>query len=265
MRERNQLLLGRTALITGAGQNIGRAIALLLAASGAKVAINGHRHRDNMEKVAQEARELGVESMAVMADVSQPKAVQAMVNRVVEQFGSVDIAVSNAAIRPRQAFLDISLEDWHRVLDTNLNAAFYLARATLPGMKAKQWGRIIHISGDDGFMGAPFRAHNVTCKGGIHALSKALAMEFGPYGITANTVSPGTIDTTRLVKDYPDLEAKYERLKQIIPAHRLGRCEDIAEACLYLASEASSFVNGQVIHVNGGSPLLSCHLPSDWL
>ncbi len=263
MKDRNKMLQGKTALITGSGQNIGKAIALLLASSGANVVINGHRNQEAIEKVAEEARNFGTQAIAVMADISDPDAVQKMVDVSIEKFGAVDIVVCNAAIRPRQAFLDISIEDWHRVINTNLSSAFYLARATLPGMKAKQWGRIIHISGYDGFVGAPDRAHNVTCKGGIHALSKAIAMEFGPYGITVNTVSPGTIDTSRIAEDYLNLEAKYQILREIIPLRRLGTCEDVAEACLYLASDASSFVTGQVIHVNGGSLMLSCHLPSD--
>jgi NAD(P)-dependent dehydrogenase (short-subunit alcohol dehydrogenase family) len=263
--DRNQLLQGRTALITGSGQNIGRAIALLFAAAGANVVINGRRHQDKLDSVAQVVRSHGGQALTVLADVSVPEAVKAMVEQATETFGGVDIVVSNAAIRPRQALLDISIADWHQVLNTNLNAAFYLARIVLPGMQAKGWGRLIHIAGYDGFAGAPFRAHNVTCKGGIHAFSKAIAMEFGPDGITANTVSPGTIDTTRRAEDYPDLARKYERLKQIIPARRLGQPEDIAEACLFLASDLSSFINGQVIHVNGGAPVLSCHLPDAWL
>jgi 3-oxoacyl-[acyl-carrier protein] reductase len=263
MKDRNKPLQGRTALITGSGQNIGRAIALLFASSGANVVINGHQNREAIEKVAQEARDLGSQAIAVMADIGDPDAVQRMVDVSIDTFGAVDILVANAAIRPRQAFLDISIEDWQRVINTNLSSAFYLARATLPGMKAKQWGRIIHISGYDGFVGAAYRAHNVTCKGGIHALSKAIAMEFGPDGITANTVSPGTIDTHRIAEDYPNLEAKYQQLKNIIPVRRLGTTEDIAEACLYLASDVSSFVTGQVIHVNGGSLVLSAHLPSE--
>jgi 3-oxoacyl-[acyl-carrier protein] reductase len=250
MKDRNKPLQGRTALITGSGQNIGRVIALLFASSGANVVINGHQNREAIEKVAQEARDLGSQAIAVIADIGDPDAVQKMVDVSLENFGVVDIVVANAAIRPRQAFLDISIEDWHRVINTNLSSAFYLARATLPGMKAKQWGRIIHISGYDGFVGAPYRAHNVTCKGGTD-------------GITANTVSPGTIDTHRIAEDYPNLEAKYQVLKNIIPVRRLGTCEDIAEACLYLASDASSFVTGQVIHVNGGSLILSAHLPSE--
>lgn len=263
MQDRNKVLQGRTALITGSGQNIGRAIALFFASSGANVVINGHQNREAIEKVAQEARDLGSQAIAVMADIGDPDAVQRMVDVSIEKLGAVDIVVANAAIRPKQDFLEISIEDWHRVINTNLNSAFYLARATLPGMKARQWGRIIHISGYDGFIGAPYRAHNVTCKGGIHAFSKALAMEFGPYGITVNTVSPGTIDTSRIPEDYPNLEAKYQLLRNMIPLRRLGTCEDIAEACLYLASDASSFVTGQVLHVNGGSLLLSCHLPSE--
>lgn len=263
--DRNQLLLGRTALITGSGQNIGRAIALLFAAAGAKVVINGHRHQERLEAVAAEVRSQGAQALAILADVSQPEAVAAMVEQATDHFGSVDIVVSNAAIRPRQALLEISLEDWRQVLNTNLNAAFYLARSVLPGMQARGWGRLIHIAGDDGFIGAPFRAHNVTCKGGLHAFSQAVAMEFGPYGITANTVSPGTMDTSRRAEDYPNLAKKYERLQQIIPVRRLGQPQDIAEACLFLASELSGFINGQVIHVNGGSPILSCHLPDEWL
>ena len=263
MKDRNKPLQGRTALITGSGQNIGRAIALLFASSGANVVINGHRNQEAIEKVAQEARDLGGEAIAVMADIGNPDAVQKMVDAAIEQFGVVDIAVSNAAIRPKQAFLEISIEDWQRVINTNLSSAFYLARATLPGMKAQQWGRIIHVSGYDGFVGAPHRAHNVTCKGGIHALSQAIAMEFGPYGITANTVSPGTIDTKRIAEDYPNLEAKYQQLRQLIPLRRIGTCDDVAEACLYLASDASSFITSQVIHVNGGALMLSCHLESD--
>jgi NAD(P)-dependent dehydrogenase (short-subunit alcohol dehydrogenase family) len=263
--DRNQSLQGRTALITGSGQNIGRAIALLFAGAGANVVINGRRHQEKLDAVAQAVRSQGGQALTVLADVSVPEAVQAMVEQATDTFGSVDIVVSNAAIRPRQALLDIAIADWHHVLNTNLNAAFYLARTVLPGMQARGWGRLIHISGYDGFVGAPFRAHNVTCKGGIHAFSKAIAMEFGPDGITANTVSPGTMDTTRRAEDYPDLATKYERLKQIIPVRRLGQPEDIAEACLFLASDLSSFINGQVIHVNGGAPVLSCHLPDEWL
>jgi 3-oxoacyl-[acyl-carrier protein] reductase len=260
MIDRNKSLQGKTTIVTGSGQNIGRAIALLFASCGANVVINGHKNQEAIEKVAQEARENGAQAIAIMADVSNPDAVQNMVDTATQKFGGVDIIVSNVSHRRKQSFLDISIEDWHQVINTNLNSAFYLAKAAVAGMKARGWGRIIHISGFDGTIGASHRAHNVTCKGGLDALVKGLATELAPYGITANAISPGTINTNRIAENYPNLEAKYELLKKLIPVRRLGSCEDIAEACLYLASDYSGFVNGQVIQVNGGALMISSHL-----
>ena len=244
---------GRTAIVTGSGQNIGRAIALAYARGGANVVINGHRNQGAIEAVAEEARSLGVEALAILADVGDPAAVQAMVDRAAETFGSVDIAVSNVSTRLHTKFLDISIEEWQRIINSNLSASFYLARAVLPLMKARNWGRIIHISGRDGFAVIPNRAHNVTCKAGVFALSKAIAVEFGPFGITANTVAPGVIDTTRDLTQYPHFKAGYgERIKEI-PVRRVGTVEEIADACTYLAG--AGFLTGQVIHVNGGDGL----------
>jgi NAD(P)-dependent dehydrogenase (short-subunit alcohol dehydrogenase family) len=175
-----------------------------------------------------------------------------MVDQATKAFGSVDISVSNASLRLHTPFLDISLEEWQRIINSNLSASFYLARAVIPGMKQKGWGRIIHISGRDGFMPIPNRVHNITCKAGVYAMAKALALEFGPFGITANTVSPGLIDTTRDWTQYPQFKNGYgERIKEI-PVRRAGHVDEIAAACAYLASDAAGFVTGQVIHVNGG-------------
>ena len=245
-------LAGRTALITGSGQNIGKAIALAYARQGANVVLNGHRNQAAIDAVAAEARELGVGALAVLADVGDPAAVQSMVDQATKAFGGVDISVSNASVRLHSPFLDISLEEWQRIINSNLNASFYLARAVIPGMKQKGWGRIIHISGRDGFMPIPNRVHNITCKAGVYAMAKALALEFGPFGITANTVSPGLIDTTRDWTQYPQFRNGYgERIKEI-PVRRAGHVDEIAAACAYLASDAAGFVTGQVIHVNGG-------------
>jgi 3-oxoacyl-[acyl-carrier protein] reductase len=245
-------LAGRTALITGSGQNIGKAIALAFARQGANVVVNGHRNQDAIDAVAAEARELGVGALAVLADVADPAAVQSMVDQATATFGGVDISVSNASVRLHTPFLDISLEEWHRIIASNLNASFYLARAVIPGMKQRGWGRIIHISGRDGFMPIPNRVHNITCKTGVYGMAKALAIEFGQYGITANTVSPGLIDTTRDWTQYPQFRNGYgERLKEI-PVRRAGHVDEIAAACTYLASDSAGFVTGQVIHVNGG-------------
>jgi 3-oxoacyl-[acyl-carrier protein] reductase len=191
-------LAGRTAIVTGSGQNIGRSIALYYAREGANVVINGHRNKDLIDKVVAEVRAIGAKAHGIVADVDDPDAVSLMVKQTAEEFGAVDIAVSNVSIRRLQAFLDITIEDWNNTLNMNLNSCFYMARAVIPGMKARGWGRIIHISGVDGFAGhIPTRAHNIVCKSGMHALAKALAVEFGEFGITANTVSPGSLSTTR--------------------------------------------------------------------
>jgi len=243
---------GRTALITGSGQNIGRAIALAFARLGANVVVNGHRNQAAIDAVAAEVRALGTNALAVLADVANPAAVQLMVDQATAAFGSVDISVSNASVRLHTSFLDISLEEWQRIINSNLNASFYLARSVIPGMKQHGWGRIIHISGRDGFMPIPNRVHNITCKAGVYAMAKALAIEFGQFGITANTVSPGLIDTTRDWSQYPQFRDGYgERVKEI-PVRRVGHVDEIAAACTYLASDAAGFVTGQVLHVNGG-------------
>jgi 3-oxoacyl-[acyl-carrier protein] reductase len=247
-----RMLLGRTAIVTGSGRNIGRAIALAFARQGANVVINGHSDATALESVAAEARALGAEAMTAVADVGDAQAVAAMVDAAVHRFGSVDIAVSNVSVRPHQSLLEISVDDWQRVLNTNLSAAFYLARACLPHMVAGRWGRIIHMSGRDGFSPKPDRAHNVTCKAGTFALAKAIAVEFGPHGITANAVAPGIVQTGRVAADYPDEADNFEARRQAMPVQRLGDVDDIAGACSYLCSEPGGYMTGQVLHVNGG-------------
>jgi 3-oxoacyl-[acyl-carrier protein] reductase len=244
-------LLGRTALVTGSGKNIGRAIAFQLANAGAKVVINGLRDRAALDRLVAEIEQTGGSAAAYLADVGNPRQVSQMVEFAHRRFGAPDITVSNVAVRRRQVFLDISVEDWQNTLNTNLNASFYLARAVLPAMIQSRWGRIIHISGEDGFAGhMDGRAHNVVCKAGVHALSKAISSEFAPVGITANTVSPGAIETERDWTQYPK-NWREQRLAEI-PMKRLGSVDDIAQACVYLAGSGGSFITGQVIHVNGG-------------
>lgn len=244
-------IAGRTAIVTGSGRNIGRAIALSLARLGANVVVNGHRDRDALETVAEEIRALGTGALACLADVSDDAAVRAMVERAAATFGSVDIAISNVAIRRKQAFLDITPQDWDDVLRTNLSAAFYLARHAIPGMRERRWGRIVLVSGFDGFWGhVTDRAHNVTAKAGLHGLAMALAREFGRDGITANTVAPGAIDTIRDWSQYTHQEKA--RLESEIPCGRYGKPDEVAAACDFLCSERGAFVSGQVIHVNGG-------------
>lgn len=190
--------------------------------------------------------------MTVLADVGDAQAVKAMVDATLGRFGSVDIAVSNVSVRLHQPFLEISVDDWQRVLNTNLNSAFYLARACLPHMVERHWGRVIHISGRDGFFPKPNRAHNVTCKAGTYALAKAIAVEFGPHGITANAVAPGIVETTRDLTHYPDAGLGFEARRNAMPMQRFGDVDDIAGACTYLCSQAGGYMTGQILHVNGG-------------
>lgn len=245
-------LTGRTALVTGSGRNIGRAIALAFARQGCNLVLNGSRDRAALERVAGEAEGLGARSLCVLADVGDPGAMQDMVRQAEAEFGAVDIAVTNVARRAVRPLLEITPDEWDRILRTNLGAAFYLAHAVLPGMTRRGFGRIVHISGRDGFWTREHRAHNVTAKAGLHAFAKAIALEMGPRGITANTIAPGLIDTVRDPQSHPGMAEEMARRLPGIPVRRFGTPEDIANACLYLCSTQGSFVNGQILHLNGG-------------
>ena len=168
-----------------------------------------------------------------------------------ERFGSVDMLVSNVGIRRKQPFLEITPQQWDEVLRTNLSAAFYLARHAIPHMQGRKWGRIVLVSGFDGFWGqVPERAHNITAKAGLHGLAMALAREFGPHGITANTVAPGAIDTIRDWSQYT--HQLREQITKEIPLGRYGQPDEVAAACDMLCSPRGGFISGQVVHVNGG-------------
>ncbi|MGV3634090.1 MAG: SDR family NAD(P)-dependent oxidoreductase [Pseudorhodoplanes sp.] len=248
-------LAGRVAIVTGSGRNIGRAIALSFASAGARVLVNGHRDRTALDAVVNEIRHGGGEAIACLADVSRDEEIARMVAVARDTWGHVDIAVSNVGKRPYAAFLDITPEDWDDVLRTNLSAAFYLARHVIPMMRERRFGRIINISGFSGFFAhVTHRAHSVSAKFGVHGLSKAIAREFGPDGITANTIAPGMIDTERDWSQYKHIDT--EKMIADIPVRRAGLPQDIAEACLFLAGDGGGFVSGQVIHVNGGQMMI---------
>jgi 3-oxoacyl-[acyl-carrier protein] reductase len=243
--------MNRSAIVTGSGRNIGRAIALALAAQGVSVVVNGHRDRAAVDSVVKDIAEAGGRALPFMADVSKHDEVAAMVRACAEAFGSVDIVVSNVGIRRLQPFLEIGLEDWDAVLATNLTPAFYLARNAIPFMQKRKWGRIILVSGFDAFWGqVTQRAHSIAAKSGLHGLAKALAREFGPCGITANTLAPGAIDTARDWSQYK--HQPNEKIAAEIPLGRFGDVREVAAACSFLASEGGGFTSGQVIHVNGG-------------
>ena len=249
-------LEGRTAFVTGASRNIGRAIALAFAAEGADLVLNTRVNREELEAVAAECRKAGVRAVPVLGDIADVAAVDAMVKHGLAELGPIDVLVSNAAIRPHTAVTETSLEDWHRVIGVNLHSAFYLARAIVPGMKERGRGSIIAIGGQSSLTGRPNTAAVTAAKTGLLGFVRALAAELGPFGIRANMVIPGTMDTERRYAEwYPEFRqappGAPEQLKQI-PLGRLGRPEEIADACVFLASDASAYITGDTIRVMGG-------------
>jgi NAD(P)-dependent dehydrogenase (short-subunit alcohol dehydrogenase family) len=249
-------LAGRTAFITGASRNIGRAIALAFAAEGADLVLNTRANGEELEAVAAECRKAGVRALPVLGDVGDPAAVAAMVARGQAELGAIDVLVCNAAIRPHKALAETSLEDWHRVFAVNLHSAFYLARAVVPGMVERRRGSIIALGGQSSITGRPNTAAVTAAKSGLLGLVRALAAELGPFGIRANMVIPGFIDTERRYAEwYPEFRqappGAPEQLKEI-PLRRQGRPEEIAEACLFLASDSSAYITGDAIRVMGG-------------
>lgn len=249
-------LKGKTALVTGASRNIGRAIAVAFAAQGADLILNTRVNADELEAVAAECRKAGVRVHAALGDIGDPKAVETMVLDGLAALGGVDILVCNAAIRPHTSITETSIEDWHRVMAVDLHSAFYLARAVVPGMKERKRGSIIALGGQSAITGRPNTAAVTAAKSGLLGLIRALAAELGPFGIRANMVVPGFIDTERRYAEwYPEWKqggpGTPEQIKDI-PLRRLGRSEDIADACVYLASDRSSYVTGDTIRVMGG-------------
>jgi 3-oxoacyl-[acyl-carrier protein] reductase/2-deoxy-D-gluconate 3-dehydrogenase len=250
-------LKDRVAVVTAAGQNLGKAIALALADAGAHVIVNGGSSQKKVDEVAAEARRFGVEARAVVADGTDQPLVEKMIADVVQEFGRIDIAVSCVGIRPYQPLEQITLADWQKVINTNLGSAFILSQAVLPHMRARKFGRVIFVTGSGSMFPQAYKAHVVVSKHGIHGLAKAIATEYGPDGVTANSVAPGWLDTTRTALEwYPNLDDTYARLRASLPLRRLGDAEDISNACVYLASDMGKFVTGHLLHVNGGEFML---------
>ena len=245
-------LEGRTALVTGSGRNIGRAIILKLAEEGANVVVNARSNEEEAESVAAEARALGVEALPFLADVSDRQQVANMFSAATEKFGGVDILVSNAAIRPHKPFTEVTLDDWEWVRGVVLDGAFYCAHAAIPSMEKNGYGRVVFFTGDGAFKGSAQRAHVSAAKMGIIGLARGLASEFAPKNIRVNVISPGRIDTSRDQSWYPQGGM---RDTSDIPVGRLGSVDDIAAACLFLVTDECGFMTGQTLHVNGGTDL----------
>jgi 3-oxoacyl-[acyl-carrier protein] reductase len=243
-------LRGHVALVTGSNRNIGRAIVLALAERGCDVVINARRHADEAEAVAASARARGVNALVALGDVGRPEGVDAVVRRALGEFPRVDVIVNNAAIRPEAPFLEMTAAQWHEVMDVDLHAAFYTAKAFLPGMVEQRWGRIVSLAGMNALQGYGGRAHVSAAKHGVWGLTKALAREFGPHGITVNAISPGPIEPEDA--DSPHAAHIRSQLGRI-PVGRLGTAADIATMCAHLCSPEAGFTSGQMIAINGAA------------
>ena len=247
----NNELTGKVAIVTGAGRNIGRAIALALAEGGASVLVNARSNRAEAEAVAREIEVLGGKALVHIGDVADAASVQAMADAAVGHFGRIDILVNNAALRREKPFAEMSYAEWREIMDVTLDGAFHCAKACLPALRVSGTGTIVNIGGLSAHTGAKNRAHVVTAKAGIIGFTRALAHDLASDGITVNCVVPGLIVTPR-PKDKP--EPSHHLTHQTITGER-GRPEDVAATVRFLCDPAARYINGQAIHANGGAYL----------
>src|SRR5258708_28296303 len=246
-------LQGRVALVTGAGRNIGRAIALALADAGAKIAVNVRQSRDQAQTVVDEIVARGGEAMMAAADVTERAEVDAMIAAIFENFGQLDIVVNNAAIRREAAFADLTFADWRAALAVCVDGAFHCTQAALPLLRASQAGAVINIGGLTAHTGAAKRAHVVTAKAALGGLTRALAHELAEFGITVNCVSPGMVDTVRKASSASATPAHHSSHTTLLG--RRGQPDEIASAVVWLAGPGGRFTTGQTLHINGGAYL----------
>lgn len=240
-------LTGRVAIVTGSARNIGRTIALRLAADGAAVVVNAVKDSAAADSVAHEISEAGGQAMAHVADVTNEEAVQKMVGMAATAFGRIDIMVSNASVRGQVPIEEMSLEEWHRVLAVPLDGAFLLSKACIPHMKKNNWGRIITLGGISAYIGTKNRAHLLAAKAGLVGFTRGIAAEVADRGITCNVVSPGHIDTDR-----PASAGVRPPLVVRPPIDRFGRPDEVASMVRYLCLPEAAYITGQTMHVNGG-------------
>ena len=248
----DQQLTGQVAIVTGAGRNIGRAIALQLAQEGAAIVVNARSNQAEADAVVQAIEAAGGRAISVLGDAADQKTAAALAHAALERFGRIDILINNASLRREKSIDEMSYADWREVLDVTLDGAFHCVKACLPALR-RNGGRIINIGGMSAHIGSKDRAHVITAKLGLVGLTRGLAHDLAADGITVNCVVPGAIDTPR-----PASSPK--------PAHHLthgtitgerGKPDDVAAMVRFLCTGAGRYITGQTIHANGGA-YLSC-------
>jgi 2-hydroxycyclohexanecarboxyl-CoA dehydrogenase len=242
----------RVAVVTGAASGMGLAISRRLAHQGHRVALLD-LDGDAAEQAAAEIRASDGQALAAKVDVSDRGAVDEALGRVRSEVGPVEVLVTSAGLDAFTPFTEITAEQWERILSVNLTGTFHCIQAAVPDMLAAGWGRIVTISSSSAQSGAPRMAHYAASKGGVIALTKALAVELGPHGITVNTIPPGAIDTpmSRRAQETGDLP-RTEVIEKMIPVRRTGTPEDVAAACAFLCSDDAGYITGQQINLSGG-------------
>jgi 3-oxoacyl-[acyl-carrier protein] reductase len=245
-------LSGRVAIVTGSARNIGRAIALELARAGASVIVNAKISYTEADAVAREIEAAGGKAVAKLADVAVPMGAAALVDAAVSTFGRLDIVVNNASVRRENALQDISYAEWREVLGIILDGAFLTVQSALPHLIASGAGAVINLGGLSAHTGSANRAHVVAAKSGLVGLTRALAHDLSPKGITVNCVAPGTIETVRAASSTSGGEPAHHAHNKTLVG-RKGTPEEIASLVRYLAGPSARYVTGQTIHANGGA------------
>ena len=248
-------LEGRKAFVTGAGQGIGEAIAVKLATHGCDVAINDV-NQATLEEVRKKIENLGRRAITLVGDVSDHRAAQTIVKQAVDRLGGLDILVNNAGISPKKEgrqvkIFEIEEEEWDRVLGINLKGVFNYSRAALPFMMGKKYGRIVNISSVTGFTGnsSPVGAHYVASKAGVIGMTKTMARDVAPFGITVNAVAPGVIDSPLRRMSAPEVN---EAMLKEIPMGRFATSEEVADGVLFLVSDYAKYITGTTLVIDGG-------------
>ncbi len=243
-------LNGKVALVTGGARDVGGGIARALAAEGAVIAVNYRSSANDAESVVAAIKAQGGIARAYAADVADYAAVEAMTGAIVSDFGRIDILVNNAGFAVRQRFQDTKPDDWRRHIDVGMYGPIHTSHAVLPYMMKQGSGRILSVAGDSSRIGEAGLALAAAARAGAIALMKSLAKEFGRFGITANALSLGLVETAH--SDPAWMAENRERISKLYPLRRIGKAEDVAPMVVLLSSDAGSWITGQVISVNGG-------------